>query len=39
MHRKKYKTFEIEAIPRLFLVENGILINQNFPKEKFEEML
>lgn len=29
-----YKAFEITAIPRLFLIKNGILINQNFEKEK-----
>jgi len=29
-----YKAFEIIAIPRLFLIKNGVLINQNFEKEK-----
>lgn len=28
-----YKAFEITAIPRLFLIKNGVLINQNFEKE------
>lgn len=34
-----YRTFQIEAIPRLFLIDNGILINQDFTKERFEEIL
>lgn len=34
-----YKTFQIEAFPRLFLIDNGILLNQNLPKEKLDEML
>lgn len=29
-----YKAFEITAILRLFLIKNGILINQNFEKQK-----
>jgi thiol-disulfide isomerase/thioredoxin len=34
-----YRTFQIEAIPRLFLIDNGILINQNFSKDAFFEMI
>ena len=34
-----YKTFQIDAIPRLFLIDNGILINQNLSKETFHQML
>lgn len=29
-----YKVFQITAIPRLFLIKNGIVINQNFEKNK-----
>ena len=34
-----YKTFNILSIPRLFLIKNGLLINQDYPKENLEEML
>ena len=34
-----YKTFNILSIPRLFLIKNGILINQDYPKENLEQML
>jgi len=30
-----YRTLQVTTIPRLFLIKNGILINQNFEKEKF----
>lgn len=29
-----YKSFQITAIPRLFLIKDGVIINQNFEKEK-----
>ncbi len=29
-----YKAFQVTAIPRLFLIRDGIVINQNFEKEK-----
>ena len=34
-----YKTFKIYSIPRLFLIKNGQLINQDYPKENLEQML
>lgn len=33
-----YSAMQIEAIPRLFLIDNGVLIHQNFPVEKLKEM-
>ena len=33
-----YKAYQIDAIPRMFLIDNGILINQNFQREKLAEM-
>lgn len=33
-----YKTVEIQAVPRVFLIENGILKNQNYTKEEINTL-